>query len=85
MKKIQAKVDAPFETIITQTPDDLKGEPYNIYSSDIAISLYSVKEYKQVSLRQILKNIGNKLIDDTDIKAKIASSIIHTIRYLRLP
>jgi len=82
-EKDTSKGGCPFETIITQTPDDLKGEPYNLYSDDIAIGLYSVKEYQQVSLRQILNNIGAKLTDDTVIKANIASTIMDMIHWGR--
>jgi len=78
-EKDTSKGGRPFGTIITQTPDDLKGEPYNLYSDDIAISLYSVKEYQKVSLRQILNNIGARLTDDTIIKARIESTIMAEI------
>eukprot|EP00555_Chaetoceros_dichaeta_P002211 CAMPEP_0198252350 /NCGR_PEP_ID=MMETSP1447-20131203/2848_1 /TAXON_ID=420782 /ORGANISM="Chaetoceros dichaeta, Strain CCMP1751" /LENGTH=497 /DNA_ID=CAMNT_0043937557 /DNA_START=1419 /DNA_END=2912 /DNA_ORIENTATION=+ len=58
-EKDTSKGGCPFETIITRTPDDLKREPYNLYSYGAVASLHS--GYQQVSLRQILKTIGTKL------------------------
>jgi len=78
-EKDTSKGGCPFGTIINLTPDDLKGEPYNLYSTDIAVSLYSVKEYQQVSLRQTLNNIITKLTGDTVIKSRIESTIMAEI------
>ena len=82
-EKDTSKGGCPFQTIITQTPDDLMGEPYNLYSDDIAVSLYSVKQYQQVSLRQIMKNIGAKSSDATFIKARrtIIDKILHQLKW----
>ena len=52
-----------FSEIMNQTPKDIMVKPYNIYSKDIATSLYSIKEYQKISLRQLLIKIGaNPLI-----------------------
>ena len=48
----------PFDEIITQTPQELINDPYNIFSQDIAISLYSETEYEHVSICQILRKLG---------------------------
>ena len=47
----------PFSDIILQTPQELKEDPYNLYTQDIAVSLYPEEEYQLVSLRQILSKI----------------------------
>jgi len=73
-EKDTSKGGCPIETVITQTPDDLKGALYNLYSGDIAIGLYSVREYQKVSKRQILNNIGAKLTDDNIIEERIVST-----------
>lgn len=69
-EKDNRKSGCPFETIFNQTPVDLKGELHNLYSNDIAVSLYFVKKYQQVSLRQILQKIITKFTGDTDIKVR---------------
>merc|ERR1712008_372205 len=78
-EKDTSKGGCPFETIITQTHDDLKGALYNLYSGDMAIGLYSIREYQKVSKRQILNNIGAKLTGDTIIKESIASTSVAEI------
>jgi len=47
-----------FDYIMMQTPQVLMGGCYKLYSENIAVPLYSMKRYQQVSLRQILKKMG---------------------------
>jgi len=47
-----------FREIVAQTPEYLKKAPYNIYSEDIAVSLYTTKEYDYISLCQLLSRVG---------------------------
>jgi len=49
-----------FGEIMNQTPRRLMEKPYNIYSQDIAVSLYSIKEYQDISMYQILTKMGAK-------------------------
>merc|ERR1712038_2220828 len=61
-EKDTTKGGCSFHEIISQTPQKLLAKPYNIYSEDLAVSIYSVNEYEKVGLRQILKKMGAKSI-----------------------
>jgi len=47
----------PFDRFFEQTPQFLIDRPYSIYG-DLAIPLYSQKEYEKVSLRKLLLRMG---------------------------
>jgi len=47
----------PFNEIVAQTPQDLMEDPYYLYNR-MAVNIYWMEGYQQVSLRQILRKMG---------------------------
>ena len=70
-----------FWEIIEQTPEELKTTPNSIYSNDIAVSLYSIDEYKRISLHQILSKMGARPTGSRSIlgRTKVAYSHIKNL------
>ena len=62
----------PFGDIIMQTPTGLIEHPYNLYSENLAVSLYSINEYRKVSLRQILLKMGAMPVSSTQLQVLAA-------------
>ena len=74
----------PFADIIIQTPQVLIGEPYNLYTQNIAISLYSMTGFRIVSLRKILHKMGAKSTRTTQVIASTVQRRMSLISLHRL-
>jgi len=57
-----------FGEVMNQTPKKLFAERYAMYAQDIAVSLYSTKEYEEVSIYQILTKMGAQPINSRRMK-----------------
>merc|ERR1740124_1432558 len=66
-----------FETFFTQTPSELIEPPYTLYR-DIAVPLYSLPEYRKVSLRQLLMKLGAHEVG----KEHTSTSTVHSAALL---
>ena len=70
-EKDKSKCGCNFDVFFDEAPEELISSPYKLFK-DIAIPLYSNKEYRDVGLRQILCKMGAKE-SDTSILKKIMS------------
>ena len=66
-----------FETFFTQTPSELIEPPYTLYRN-IAVPHYSLSEYRKVSLRQLLMQLGTHEVG----KEHTSTSTVHSAALL---
>ncbi len=62
-EKDYSRGGCPFNQYFKQTPQELIDPPYELFNRRLAISLYSIEEYRCVSLYKIVKRLGGVSFD----------------------
>ena len=65
-----------FDEFIRQTPNDLKEEPYELYSRSIAVPLHSFEDYRELGMKRLLCKLGAE-----EVREGLCTRVSNSFRY----